>query len=455
MNLAMIARVLRLRRQLRGHEGWNRAELLAHQRTDLARLRVFAVERSPFYRQSHRGLTAAPLAELPLLTKATLMDHFDEIVTDQSLRLADLESYLMALRGNEPFAGRYWVSATSGSSGRRSIIPSDAREWSTMIASYARANEWAGIHANPWHPVSMAVVSSTTAWHQSARVAATVRSPFIASTRLDAAAPLNDLVATLNELRPDVLIGYASMIRTLANEQLAGRLRIRPRAVNPSSEVLTTETRAMVAQAWHVAPFNVYAATETGGIAAECAYHHGLHLFEDLVIPEVVDDAYRPVPPGQTGSRLLVTVLSSRTLPLIRYEMTDRVRLAASTPSCPLPFQRLEAIEGRTDDILAVPASGGGEVRIHPVVFHQILDLLDVSGWQVRQEQGQLRVLVAAPAWDFDADGTARAVRRALAAAGAEPPPVTVSVVDTIPAGPAGKRPLVVAVGTRHDDVEA
>jgi phenylacetate-CoA ligase len=110
------------------------------------------------------------------------------------------------------------VSATSRSSGRRSIIPNDPREWATIIASYARANECAGIRSGPTHRISMAVVSSTTAWHQSSRVAATVRSPFIRSQRLDAASPLPDVVARLNALQPDVLIAYASMIRILADE---------------------------------------------------------------------------------------------------------------------------------------------------------------------------------------------------------------------------------------------
>jgi phenylacetate-CoA ligase len=68
------------------------------------------------------------------------------------------------------------------------------------------------------------VVSCTTAWYQSSRVAATVRSPFVASVRLDAAAPLAEIVARLNKVQPQVLIGYASMIRALAEEQLAGRL---------------------------------------------------------------------------------------------------------------------------------------------------------------------------------------------------------------------------------------
>src|SRR5262249_35300586 len=173
----------------------------------------------------------------------------------------------------------------------------------------------------------MAAVSSTTAWHHSSRVAASVRSPFIATERLDAGWPLGDIVIKLNTLQPDVLVAYASMTRALAGEQLAGRLRISPRAVNSSSEVLTLEARTMAESAWHVPPFNVYAATETGGIAAECRHHHGMHLFEDLVVPEVVDDSYQPVPAGLPGTRLLVTVLSSRTIPLIRYEMTDRLAL--------------------------------------------------------------------------------------------------------------------------------
>lgn len=445
MDAWLIASILRLRRTLRRREGWTRERLLEYQQHELAALRAFAAERSPFYRRIHHGLEGAPLAELPVLTKAAMVDHFDEIVTDPTLHLADLQAYLERLRGNEPFAGRYWAAATSGSSGRKSVIPCDAHEWAMAVASYGRANEWSGIQAGPLHPVRMAVVSSTTAWHQSSRVAATVRSPFVNSERMDAAAPLPGIVARLNQLRPGILIGYASMIRALASEQLAGRLRIAPRAVNSASEVLTAETRALATRAWGAAPFNVYAATETGGIAAECARHRGMHLFEDLIIPEVVDDAYRPVPPGQPGDRLLVTVLSSRTLPLIRYEMTDQVTLAAEPCPDGLPFRLLESIEGRTDDVVVLPASAGGSIRIHPVVFHRVLDLLDAPAWQVRQHGPDITVLVAAPGPQAELTATEEAVRTALAAAGARPRAVSLSIVDTIPAGAAGKRPLVVA----------
>jgi len=446
MGVSMISRVLWLRRILRRRERWSEQELREYQRREAAALRLFASAGSPFYQRFHKGLDRAPLAELPVLTKAALMDNFDDISTDPAVRLAEVQAFLDAPDASQRFRGRYWVSATSGSSGRKSIIPSNAHEWATIIASYGRANEWAGIRSGPAHRITMAVVSSTTAWHQSSRVAATVRSPFIASERLDAGSPLPGIVARLNELQPDVLVAYASMIRALADEQLAGRLRIAPRAVNSSSEVLTGEARAMATRAWHVPPFNVYAATETGGIAAECGHHRGMHLFEDLVIPEVVDDAYRPVPVGQPGTRLLVTVLFSHTVPLIRYEMTDRVRLGTRPCPCGRPFHLVEAIEGRTDDVLVLPASHGGTVPVHPVVFHQVLDLLDAAGWQVRQQETQLRVLVAAPRPSFDPLAAERTVRAALTAAGASAPVVHLSVVETIPAGAAGKRPLVVAL---------
>ena len=143
--MLQLARILIYRWRLRPRERWTRARLEAHQARELAALRTFALAHSPFYRDFHRGLERGSLSELPVLTKATLMQRFDEVVTDPRLRLSDLQRYLEALRDDELFAGRYWVSATSGSSGLRSITPSDRREWATIVASYGRANEWGGI----------------------------------------------------------------------------------------------------------------------------------------------------------------------------------------------------------------------------------------------------------------------------------------------------------------------
>ena len=70
-----------------------------------------------------------------------------------------------------------------------------------------------------------------------------------------------------------------------------------------ASEVLTDSTRALASRAWGRAPHNVYGATETAGIAAECGQHSGLHLFEDLVITEIVDEHNQPCHPACTARR--------------------------------------------------------------------------------------------------------------------------------------------------------
>ena len=72
----------------------------------------------------------------------------------------------------------------------------------------------------------MAVVSSRNPSHQSSIVGATVASRFVPTMRLDATEPLDEIVGALNDFHPDSLIGYASMLRILAEEQLAGRLQL-------------------------------------------------------------------------------------------------------------------------------------------------------------------------------------------------------------------------------------
>src|SRR5215217_5926276 len=151
------------------------------------------------------------------------------------------------------------------------------------------------------------------------------------------------------------------MVRLLAEAQLAGRLMIMPRFVFSASEVLTDSTRRLASAAWGRSPSNVYAATETSGIAAECGEHAGMHLFEDLVITEVVDADNQPVPPSEYGAKVLVTVLFSRTLPLIRYEMSDSLQIASAVQDCLCgrPYALLSDIQGREQEALSFRAADG------------------------------------------------------------------------------------------------
>ena len=396
--MQIVLSLLAQMRQFRPREHWTRKLLEAHQADALRSLREYAYAHSPFYQQFHRGLYDAPLQELPVLTKAMMMEHFDDLVTDRAIRLEEAKAH-WTLTGDERYLDRYWVNATSGSSGHPGLFlfnRAESDHGAGLLCPRARVG---GRQVHPDERAKTATVASTAPFHMSSRVNSTAHSWWMPEIRLAASEPLETIIERLNDWQPEVLIAYASMMRLLADEQLEGRLQVAPRAVMTSSEVLTEETRRRIVQAWGERLFNQYAATEIGSLAAECEHHRGMHLMEDLVMVEVVDKNNHPVPAGVYGDKLLITVLGSRTQPLIRYELSDSVRL--SSDRCPSghPFRLVDAIQGRVEEVLSFQGVAGGVVHVQPLVFSRIMDTLPVSGWQVVQEADRLRVLLEGCAW--------------------------------------------------------
>ena len=446
MDVRIVSRVLFLRAAWRRRDHWDATKIAAHQDRALQELRRAAYAGSEFYRRHHAGLREAPFDQLPPVTKTDLMSHFDEAVTTPDLKLADVEQHLRALAAENgdpgvPWRGRWWAAATAGTAGPRGTFIWNRSEWATVLASYARANDWAGIQAGLGRPLKVALVTSRVPTHQSAVVGASLRSGLVPTLRLDVTAPMGETVAALNRFQPRALVGYASALHPLALEQLAGRLKISPQAVMSASEVLTPPAAQELAKAWGSAPVDVYAATETAGIASPCVYRNR-HLYEDLLIVEPVDRDGSPVPRGTTGARVLVTVLFSRTLPLIRYEMSDTVRLGGRGCPCGRSFTLLEDIEGRIEDVLDMQGSAG-PVRVHPIVFHHVLDQAAAGGWQVVQEPARLRVLLAGLAAGNSPQAVQAAVAGALRAAGVVGTPVDVDVASQLERTPSGKAPFV------------
>lgn len=443
MNIQTVWSMFTTLNQLRQRERWTRQQLEAYQAHALHDLRKYVYEHSPFYQQFHRGLMDRPLHELPVLTKAMMMEHFDDLITDRAIQLDDVQAHLATLRDDERYLDRYWVNATSGSTGHPGFFLFNRIEWATVIASFARGQEWGGLKVDLRRRRKMAVVASTTPHHMSTRVGVTVRTPWVSTLRLAATEPLATIVQKLNDWQPEILVSYASMARILAEEQHTGRLQISPAVVFTSSEVLTDETRRRIEGAWGKILFNEYAATETGGLAAECKHHHGMHLFEDLVIFEVVDKHNRPVPPGVYGDKLLITSLFNRTQPLIRYQISDSVRLADTLYPADRPFRLINGIRGRMEDVLYLPIATGGSVAIHPNLFHQVMDTIPVSGWQVIQETDGLTVLLSGLREAAGATSLVNKLGQALSKQGVMLPQINVQQVSAIPKTASGKAPLI------------
>src|SRR5512134_1231416 len=129
MNLQIMLKLLHTLEELRKHERWTPQQLEAHRAKALQDLRQYAYARSPFYQKFHKGLMARPLHELPVLTKAMMMEHFDELVTDRTLHLEDVRAFAAEGEAGQRYKNRYWVNATSGSSGHPGFFLFDESEW--------------------------------------------------------------------------------------------------------------------------------------------------------------------------------------------------------------------------------------------------------------------------------------------------------------------------------------
>lgn len=437
--LGIILGTLLKLRALRRHDLWTREKLLVYQAVRLADIRAFALKNSPFYRKFHQGFENAPFEKLPVLTKRMVMDNFEELVTDPALKLAEIRKHI-----EQPDYGRfgkYEIAATSGSTGAPGIFLFNPDEWQWMIASYGRAREWSGMKIRITKRSRMAVVSSTNARNVSARVGKAADTPFLPTLRIDATEPMEKIVAALNAWQPETLVAYASMAYFLAQEQQAGRLAIYPRKVFTSSEVLTRQMRETIEAVWGNCVFNEYTSTETATIAAEDEQHHGLHIFEDMLVVENVDEKNQPVPDGVYGDKILITSLFSRTQPLIRYEISDSVRFKPGVGHQDLPYRLIDTLQGRSEDFLSI---GGKE--IHPNVFHDVMDGIRTQGWQIVQEPERLRILTLGLA---DAPDLAQRIHDALSANGVPVntiPQVAVEHVQAIPKAKSGKSPLIQAL---------
>jgi phenylacetate-coenzyme A ligase PaaK-like adenylate-forming protein len=240
--------------------------------------------------------------------------------------------------------------------------------------------------------------------------------------------PLAEIVKRLNDVLPDYLLGYASSLRMLAEETLAGRLQVKPRLILSGGEPLTLEDSQLLTIAWGATVFDCYGSTEVGILAMNGGATAGLYLSDDIAIIEPVDRQGRAIEPGERSAKLYVTPLARRTLPLLRYELGDEVTLLSEP--CPegVSFRRIEHVQGRHDDIFTYPP----DIRVHPIVFRSPLTRCrSITAYQVRQTPRGAAISVVA-AGSFDREALLREIEAGLAGVGLSQPRVKIEQVEGI-----------------------
>ena len=360
-----------------------------------ASLIAFAREHSPFYHRRWHGLPQRPLelTELPVVTKAELMAHFDDWVTDPAVNRAGIDAFLAdRTHIGERFLGKYIIWKSSGSTGEPGIFVEDESALATYDALIAVQLAGAGVAAAyVWGLLAQggraALIAATgdhfasiASWRRVCRGA-----PWPNARAFSVMDPLPRLVAELNAYRPAFLASYPTQLAQLASEQAAGRLRLAPTCLWSGGECLAASTAKAIERAFGCPVINEYGASECMSIAFGCR-EGWLHVNADWVVLEPVDRDYQSTPPGEPSYTVLLTNLANRVQPVIRYDLGDSVLAKAERCACGSPLPAIRA-EGRHDDVLTFEAADGRIVSLLPLALTTVVeDAAEVHRFQIVQQ---------------------------------------------------------------------
>lgn len=362
----------------------DRTALLRKQREDRDAIVRFARDNTTYYEKRFAGIDA--FDALPILTKRDVVEHLPE----------------MLARGHDPATTP--LGHTGGSTGNPLTFYYNEEKHELMRAGMLRSYMLSG-----WQPgqkilnfwgarqdtVSGGVFGSA-AWDDFIAAEKT-----LSAHEIDAA-KLRGWADFIQDYRPTLLQGYASVLAALARFVIDAKLAMPASLIGvySTAEVLTDMMRQTIESAFGCKVFNQYGSREIPNIACECR-HGSMHVFSDMVWLESVDD------------QLLVTSLTNRLMPMIRYANGDCGELLEEECSCGLPFPLMSMGMCRSNDFI-VTLEGK---RLHPSFFNHLLyGRMEVREYQFMQEMPgkvTLRLVGVSPS-----EGAAASMKRAVAAEG-------------------------------------
>ncbi|MGE4504099.1 MAG: phenylacetate--CoA ligase family protein, partial [Desulfovibrionaceae bacterium] len=177
---------------------------------------------------------------------------------------------------------------------------------------------------------------------------------------------MKDFSVTVAHIIPSYALYFAQFLEKEGIDPASLPLRIALIGAEPHTE----ECRRRIEELLHLKAYNSYGLSELNGpgVAFECEHQVGMHLWEDAFLAEIIDpETGEPLPDGETGE-LVLTNLTRRGMPLIRYRTRDLTRFIPGECACGRTHRRIDRIAGRADDMLIIKG-----VNIYPMQVEQAL----------------------------------------------------------------------------------
>ena len=268
----------------------------------LRKLLRFAWEHSVYYRTAFEkaGITEEQLDTLPLscfptIDKQMLLEHFDELVTVPDLKQEKLREFDAGEAADrKPYQGKYHVVHSSGSTGKPGYFVYDEDAWSQMLLGIIRAALWGMsmpqiLRLLMKRPRIVYIAATDGRYGGAMAVGDGTRGVGASQLYLDIKTPVTEWIRQLKEFRPNIVIGYPSAIKILAQLMENGEVSLDAERVISCGEPLGSSLRAYLENIFRTQVVNFYGASESLALGVETDLEEGMLLFDDMNIIEVED----------------------------------------------------------------------------------------------------------------------------------------------------------------------
>lgn len=216
------------------------------------------------------------------------------------------------------------------------------------------------------------------------------------ASRIDDAR-MHAFAEALREYQPRVMQAYSNTLALFAKFVKENRITgIRPKGIVCSAELLTAESRALIEETFGCPVFDRYGCREFAVIASECDRHRGMHINQENLYVESVDEAG---PALDRDGEIVITDLRNFAMPMIRYRIRDVGRVLSESCDCGRGLALMKLSGGRTTDFLI--STSGARVSGIVLATYVITNLQGVRQIQfVQSAKGSVTIRVArGPDW--------------------------------------------------------
>ena len=347
----------------------SRNELLEYQEKQVRKHLEFLKENSPYFKNHE-------ITEEFTMNKVFMMENFDELNT---LGVKRDEAMEIALNSEKTrnFSQKYKdisVGLSSGTSGHRGMFittPEEQGIWAgTILAKMLPRNNIFG------HKIAFFLRADNDLYKA-------VNSFLISLEYFDTFKDTDEHIERLNKYQPTMIVAPPSLLLVLAKKIEEGELKVSVKKIISVAEILEKDDEEYIRKQFNQKIIHqIYQATE-GFLACTCEYGH-LHLNEDLIkFDKKYIDEKRFYP--------IITDFRRTSQPFVKYYLNDILVESEEVCECGSVLQRIEKIEGRSDDIFKFTNKTGKEIVVFPdFIRRTILFVENIREYQVFQVNDDL-----------------------------------------------------------------